>query len=30
VQYLRIGKQAVHDQRSLPQPAASGRGVHHE
>ncbi len=30
VQYLRIGKQAVHDQRSRPQPVVSGRGVHHE
>lgn len=29
VQYLRIGKQAVHDQRSLPQPVVSGRGMHH-
>jgi len=30
VQYLRIGKQAVHDQRSLLQPVVSGQGAHHE
>ena len=30
VQYLRIGKQAVHDHRSLPQPVVSGQGMHHE
>ena len=30
VQYLRIGKQAVHDLHSQPQPAVSGRGTHHD
>ena len=30
VQYLRIGKQAVHDQQRVPQPVGSGRGMHHE
>ncbi len=30
VQYLRIGKQAVHDLRSRSQPVASGRGAQHE
>ena len=30
VQYLRIGKQAVHDQRSLPQTVGNVRGMQHE
>lgn len=30
VQYLRIGKQAVHDQRNQPQSVAIGGGRHHD
>lgn len=30
VQYLRIGKAALQEQRNRPQPAAGRRGAHHE